>query len=77
LVVEGDSEPKEEEDFLLEPDISLHAITGLTMSQTVQVKAKVIGILVLILINSSRNHSFVSPTLAAHLTTFIGWKQGF
>lgn len=75
--MDEDNESEEEVEFLPEHAISLHAITSVTNSQTKQVKAKVTGILVLILIESGSTSSFVSPTLAAHLTAFLEGKKGF
>ncbi|XP_010260188.1 PREDICTED: uncharacterized protein K02A2.6-like [Nelumbo nucifera] len=60
-----ETEEDEEEPSPTEPEISLHAITGIRTSQTMQLRALVTGKLVRILVDSGSTHNFISNQ-AAH-----------
>ncbi|XP_010262237.1 PREDICTED: uncharacterized protein LOC104600803 [Nelumbo nucifera] len=62
-------ELEEDEDELAasEPEISLHAITGIKTSQTMQLRALVAGQPVRILVDSGSTHNFVSEQAAHQL----------
>ncbi|XP_019053919.1 PREDICTED: uncharacterized protein LOC109114927 [Nelumbo nucifera] len=60
-------EEDEEEHTALEPEISLHAITGIHNSQTMQLRAQVAGKPVRILVDSGNTHNFISKQVALQL----------
>ncbi|XP_010246589.1 PREDICTED: uncharacterized protein LOC104589850 [Nelumbo nucifera] len=66
LLVE-EPEEDEEEPAALEPEISLHAITGIQTSQTMQLRVRIAGQPVHILVDSRSTHNFVNEQAARRL----------
>ncbi|XP_065852143.1 uncharacterized protein [Euphorbia lathyris] len=71
-----DLEHEEETEGSYEPEISLHAITGIRNSQTMQLQAHVAGPPMLILVDSGSTHNFVNKQVALHLKLPVTVKLG-
>ncbi|KAL8099697.1 hypothetical protein AgCh_032096 [Apium graveolens] len=67
LLVVDENEDYEEESHLLEPEISLNAITGIKNFQTIQLQARIDGKPILILVNSGSMHNFINEKAALQL----------
>ncbi|WCJ37220.1 hypothetical protein M5689_018372 [Euphorbia peplus] len=74
LMDENDHDEEIEGSF--EPEISLHAITGIQNSQTMQLKAQVAGQTMLILVDSGSIHNFVNKQDALQLGLPMTVKPG-